>query len=217
MRRTELAETLRELRVVASVPVLDERRLARTAAALYGGGMRAVELPYTAVQGTGRLVQDLKEDGLLVGVGAITRSSQAREAGMLGADFVAAAVIAPDIVPACKEADVPCILSGFTPTEVWRAHEMEADFVKIPAESLGGPRYVRSLRETLPAPHLMGADVPLKGFLSYLEEGVELLEFKSSLALSELAEGEGWAEISRRASKITVAHEGWKANRDRRL
>src|SRR3712207_7975465 len=53
----------------------------------------------------------------------------------------------PDVVSACEEMKIPCILSGLTPTEVWRAHEMAADFVKVTAaEALGGPSYIRSLR-----------------------------------------------------------------------
>src|SRR3712207_9571546 len=90
----------------------------------------------------------------------------------------------PDVVSACEEMGIPCILSGLTPTEVWRAHEMAADFVKVTAaEALGGPTYVRSLRETLPALRLVGADMPLDGYVPYLDAGVEALEFQSALDL----------------------------------
>ncbi len=214
LRKTKLVEALRESCAVAVVQVLDEQRLLRAVAALAEGGMRTVGLSYTTVRDAGWLIQTLKENGLLVGVEAITRSPQARESGMLGADFVSAAVTTPDVVSACKEMDIPCILSALTPTEVWRAHEMEADFVKISAEPLGGPHYISSLRETLPAPHLIGAEMPLYGYLAYLEAGVEVLEFKSSLALPELVEREEWAEISRRASGIVNTCDDWKAGRD---
>jgi len=215
LRREELAEALRESRVIAAVQVLGERQLLRAVAALTEGGMRAVELSYSTVRSAGWIVQALKEHELLVGVEAITRSPQARESGMLGADFIAAAVTAPDVVSACKEMDIPCILGGLTPTEVWRAQEMGADFVKVPAESLGGPDYIRSLRETLPARHLIGAEMPLDGYHPYLEAGVEVLEFRSSLALPELAKREDWAEISQRALDIVSACDNWKASRDR--
>jgi hypothetical protein len=66
----------------------------------------------------------------------------------------------------------------------------------------------------MPTRHLIGAELPLDGYLSYLEVGVEVLEFKSSLALPELAEREDWAEISRRASNIVVAHDNWRAHRN---
>ncbi len=212
LSKAKLAGTLREIGIIATVRVPDEQQLLRGVAALTDGGIRAVELPYATVRGTGWLIQRLKEDGLLVGVGAVTRSAQAREAGVFGADFITASVTTPDVVSACNEIDVACILSGLTPTEVWRAHEMAADFVKITtAEALGGPQYIRSLRETLPTLHLIGADMTLDGCIPYLEAGVEVLEFQSALELPRLVEREEWAEISRRASKIVKTRDDWKA------
>jgi 2-dehydro-3-deoxyphosphogluconate aldolase / (4S)-4-hydroxy-2-oxoglutarate aldolase len=214
LRKEELAEDLREVRLLAAVQGLSEQQLLRAVAALAEGGIRAVELSYAIVRNARQLVHTLKGEGLLVGVGAITRSPQARESGMLGADFIAASVTAPDVVCACKEMEVPCILGALTATEVWRAQEMGADFVKVPAEALGGSHYIRSLREMVPTRHLIGAELPLDGYLSYLEAGVEVLEFKSSLALPELAESEDWAEISRRASNIVDAYDNWRAGRN---
>jgi len=178
--------------------------------------MQAVELSYATVQSAGWLIRTLKENGLLIGVGAITRSPQARESGMLGADFITAAVTPPDVVSSCKEMDIPCILSGLTPTEVWRAQEMGADFVKVSAGALGGPGYIRSLRESLPALRLVGAEMPLDGYRPYLEAGVEVLEFKGSLAISELVEREDWSEISRRATNISTACDAWRTCHSRR-
>jgi 2-dehydro-3-deoxyphosphogluconate aldolase/(4S)-4-hydroxy-2-oxoglutarate aldolase len=213
VRKTEVAETLREIGIIATVREPDEQQLLREVASLARGGIRAVELAYASIRGAGWLVQRLKADGLLVGVGAITRSAQAREAGAFGADFITASVTTPDVVSACEEMDVACILSSLTPTEIWRAHEMAADFVKITvAEALGGPRYIRSLREVLPILRLVGADMPLDGYATYLEAGVEVLEFKSALALPELAERGAWAEISRRVSEAVNTYNHWRTN-----
>jgi 2-dehydro-3-deoxyphosphogluconate aldolase/(4S)-4-hydroxy-2-oxoglutarate aldolase len=212
LSKTELAEAIREIGIIATIRVPNEQQLLRVAKALIDGGVRAVELAYTTIRGAASLIQELKKRGLLIGIGAVTRSAQAREARIFGADFVTASVTTPDVVSACEEMKVPCILSGLTPTEVWRAHEMAADFVKITAaEALGGPSYIRSLRETLPALQLVGADMPLDGYIPYLDAGVEVLEFQSSLDLPRLVEGEAWAEISRRAAKIVSTRENWKA------
>jgi len=212
LRKEELTETLRRSCVFATVQVPGEQQLLRAVTALSKGGMRAIELPYTTVKSAGWVIQALKDNGLMVGVGAITRSSQAREAGMLGADFITAVVTTPDVVSSCKEMDIPCMLSGLTPTEVWRAQEMGADLVKVPAGVLGGPDYIRSLRESLPALHLVGAEMPLNGYHPYLEAGVEVLEFKNSLAIQEMVEREEWAEISRRASGIVNACNDWRTS-----
>ena len=208
-----MAETLREIGIIATVRVPNEQQLLRGVSALTDGGITAVELPYTTVRANGWLIHHLKENGLLIGVGAVTRSAQAREAGVFGADFITASVITPDVVSACKEMGVPCILSGLSPTEVWRAHEMAADFVKITtAEPLGGSHYIRSLLEMLPGVRLVGADMTLDGHASYLEVGVEVLEFKSALAFPELVEREAWADLSQRAVEVVEARNNWRVN-----
>jgi 2-dehydro-3-deoxyphosphogluconate aldolase/(4S)-4-hydroxy-2-oxoglutarate aldolase len=212
LSKTELTDAIREIGIIATVRLPNEQHLLRAVKALIDGGVRAVELAYTTIRRDGSLIQELRESGLLIGIGAVTRSAQAREARVFGADFITASVTAPDVVSACEEMKIPCILSGLTPTEVWRAHEMAADFVKITAaEALGGPSYIRSLRETLPALRLVGADMPLDGYIPYLEAGVDVLEFQSSLELPRLVEGGAWAEISRRAAKLVSIREDWKA------
>ena len=210
--KTKLTEAIRDIGIIATVRVPDVQDLPRVATALLDGGIRALELDYATIRSAGSPIQELRRRGLLIGVGAVTRSAQAREARALGADFITASVTTPDVVSACEEMKIPCILSGLTPTEIWRAHEMAADFVKVTAaEALGGPPYIRALRETLPALQLVGADMPLDGYIPYLEAGVEVLAFQRSLDLPRLVEDEAWAEISRRAAKIVSTRENWKA------
>jgi len=210
--KTELTEAIKEIGIIATVRVPNEQQLPRVVEALSDGGVRAVDLAYTAIRSAGSPIQELRKRGLLIGIGAVTRSAQAREARAFGADFITASVTTPDVVSACEEMKIPCILSGLTPTEIWRAHEMAADFVKVTAaEALGGPPYIRTLRETLPALQLVGADMLLDGYIPYLDAGVEVLEFQSSLDLPRLVESEAWAEISRRAARIVSTREDWKA------
>jgi hypothetical protein len=60
----------------------------------------------------------------------------------------------------------------------------------------------------------MGAEMPLddRNYLSYLEAGIEVLEFKSSLAFPRLDEQGEWAETIRRAAKIVETRDRWRAN-----
>jgi 2-keto-3-deoxy-6-phosphogluconate aldolase len=92
---------------------------------------------------------------------------------------------------------------------------MGADFVKVRAEVLGGPRYISSLLEALPVTRrLIAAEVPIDGYLPYLEAGAAALEFRDSLVQPGLIERGEWAEISRRAAKVMNACDEWKARRD---
>ena len=214
MNRMEAATALRDAGMMASLQLVDERRLLRAATALWEGGFRAVELPYFSIRGNRRLIPTLKEMDLLVGVGFVTRSSQVREPEVIGADFIATAVTAPDVVMACEEADVPCILGGLSPTEIWRAYEMRPDFVKVTDPgALGGPHYAGSLRGSLPMLHLVGGNMPLHGYLSYLEVGVEVLEFGGALLLPPPTSRDEWVDLSLRASDLVAAFESWRARR----
>ena len=214
MRKTELAEALTEAGIVINIRGLDKQQLLGEVAALAEGGIRAVEIAYATIRSAEWIIQRLKENGVLIGIGAIIHSAQAREADAFGADFVTASVITPDVVVACEQRSIPCILSSLTPTEVWRAHEMGADFVKVTStEALGGPPYIRYLRESMPALRLIGAEMPLdKTYLSYLQVGIKVIEFKSSLAFPRLAEQREWAEITQRAAKIVETRDFWRAN-----
>jgi 2-keto-3-deoxy-6-phosphogluconate aldolase len=91
---------------------------------------------------------------------------------------------------------------------------MGADFVKVCAGVFGGPDYIRSLHESLPALHLVGAELPLDDYHPYLEAGAELLQFKNSLDIPALVEREKWEEISRRASSIVNACDSWTAEQN---
>ena len=215
MRRTELADALGDAGIIINIAMPNNQRLSRGVTALVEGGIRAVELPYTIIRSAGWIIRQLKENAVLVGIGAITHSTQAREAGAFGADFVTASVTTPDVVLACDRMEVPCIMSSHTPTEVWRAHQVGADFVKVIApRALGGPRYIRYLRESMPALRLVSDEMPLDGdYLSYLEAGIEVLEFNSCLAFPRLIEHGEWAEIVHRATEIVGTREQWRANR----
>ena len=215
MGRTELAESLRVAGIVINIAMFPRQQLLGGVAALAEGGIKAVELAYAAIRSAGWLIPQLKENGILIGIGAITSSAQAREAGAFGADFVTASVTTPDVVVACEQLSIPCILSSHTPTEVWRAHQMGADLVKVIApEALGGPTYIRCLHESMPTLRLMGAEMPWGGgYLSYLEAGIEVLEFKSSLAFPRFVERGERAEIAHRAAEIVQARDCWRATR----
>jgi len=60
----------------------------------------------------------------------------------------------------------------------------------------------------------VGAEMPLEGdYLSYLEAGIEVLEFKSCLAFPRLIEREEWTQIVHRATEIVETRDCWRANR----
>jgi 2-dehydro-3-deoxyphosphogluconate aldolase/(4S)-4-hydroxy-2-oxoglutarate aldolase len=107
LSKTKLTEAISEIGIIVTVRVPNEQHILRVASALLDGGIRALELSYITNRSVGSLIQELKESGLLIGIGAVTRSPQAREARAFGADFITASVTTPDVVSACEEMKIP--------------------------------------------------------------------------------------------------------------
>jgi len=115
-------------------------------------GCAAIELTCTTpdVLDVLRGLRQRHGEAVLLGVGTVLNAAQARAALEAGADFLVSPGLAADLVAPAHEANKPCLLGAFTPSEVMAAQRAGADVVKIfPADS-GGPAHLAALRAIFP-------------------------------------------------------------------
>jgi 2-dehydro-3-deoxyphosphogluconate aldolase / (4S)-4-hydroxy-2-oxoglutarate aldolase len=151
-----LLERLRSAVVVAVVRAPDADSALAGIGALVAGGVRAVEVTYSTPEAAtviARLRRELGDD-VVVGAGTVTSAEQAAESAAAGAEFLVSPGTTERVASAMRETGIPFALGTLTPSEVMRAVELGAHMVKVFPGSLGGPDYLRALREPLP-------DVPL--------------------------------------------------------
>jgi 2-dehydro-3-deoxyphosphogluconate aldolase/(4S)-4-hydroxy-2-oxoglutarate aldolase len=154
------AETLKLLCDVGIVPVVRAKSadvLIDLATALMAGGVPIAEVTMTvpgAIDGIWRLVAAFGRD-LLVGVGSVTRPEQVEEAVAAGAQFVVGPVLVPEVIEAAHRHDRPVIPGALTPTEIFQAHQLGADIVKVFPASVGGPAYFKAILAPMPMLKLM--------------------------------------------------------------
>jgi 2-dehydro-3-deoxyphosphogluconate aldolase/(4S)-4-hydroxy-2-oxoglutarate aldolase len=92
-------------------------------------------------------------DRVLVGAGTVTDADTARRAVEAEAEFIVTPCLVPEVIEVAKRADVAVLPGALTPSEVFRAHSLGGDMVKVfPAQSMGGASYLRALRG--PFPHI---------------------------------------------------------------
>lgn len=116
--------------------------LARECAA---GGMRVIELTET-IPGVESVVDELRRDDLIVGVGTVVATKRVAVLAACGARFIVSFANPPGLLPAAAACDIPAIPAAFTPTEVLAAATAGAAMVKLfPAGSLS-PAFLRALR-----------------------------------------------------------------------
>lgn len=149
-------ELLRAERVVAIVRGTDARAAAETVAVLREEGVGLVEISLTTPDAV-EIIAEAARSGAgghtAVGAGTVRTAEQARAVHRAGAAFVVTPALTEGAATAV-ELGLPTLTGALTPTEVLRAHAEGATAVKLFPASVGGPGYLRAVREPLP-------DIPL--------------------------------------------------------
>jgi 2-dehydro-3-deoxyphosphogluconate aldolase/(4S)-4-hydroxy-2-oxoglutarate aldolase len=148
-----LRDVLARERVLAIVRGSDPTPVRAALAATVEAGVRVAEVSLTTPDALTVVADAVRSLDALIGVGTARTADDVRGAVDAGAGFV----VTPALGPALDEAlrlGVPVAAGALTPTEVAAAHAAGADVVKLFPASLGGPGYLRALRDPFP-------DVPL--------------------------------------------------------
>jgi 2-dehydro-3-deoxyphosphogluconate aldolase/(4S)-4-hydroxy-2-oxoglutarate aldolase len=144
--------------------------------ALMQGGIPVAEITLT-VPGAVRVIGECARrfgDAVVVGAGSVTDAAAAAAAVGAGAVFVVSPAFKAEVVSACMQRGCPVVSGALTPTEILAAWDAGADAVKVfPAKAMGGPAYIRMVREPLPhIPLVPTGGVDLETIPAYFKAGV---------------------------------------------
>ena len=121
--------------------------------AIHAGGIYIVEITMTVPNAAALISQLVGEyaDKLVVGAGTVLTYEQAIECLDAGAEFLVSPGLSVPVIAAARERDKLAIPGALTPTEVMAATREGARLIKIfPCESMGGAKYIKSLRGPFP-------------------------------------------------------------------
>ena len=216
--RSAAVRRICDVGIIAVVRADSAQDAVRLAEAVLAGGLPVVEITLTvpgALQVVERLAQDFG-DAALIGAGSVRDADGARACIASGARFVVSPVLETGVIEACRAQDVAVIPGALTPTEILAACAAGADLVKVfPASALGGPGYIRALRNPLPGLGLVPTGgVTLASIPAYIGAGASALGAGSDLVDPQAArEGRldgvtqaarAWADAVR-AARVTAS------------
>jgi 2-dehydro-3-deoxyphosphogluconate aldolase / (4S)-4-hydroxy-2-oxoglutarate aldolase len=201
-------ERLRSAVVVAVVRAPDPDSALTGIGALVAGGVRAVEVTYSTPNAAAVIAQlrrDLGE-GVVVGAGTVTSGEQAAESAAAGAEFLVSPGTTERVAAAMRETGVPFALGTLTPSEVMRAVELGAEMVKVFPGSVGGPAFLRALREPFPdVPLMPTGGVSPDNVREWLDAGAFCVGAGGSLLPKGLLADGDLAAITERARTFVAA------------
>lgn len=184
MTSSEVIREIESTGLVAIIRAASSDELIDVVRALHEGGLTCIEVTMTTPNAL-EVISAAREaigESAAIGVGTVLDREEARAAIQAGAQYVVAPITDIPTIETCKENGVPVLPGAFTPTEVVRAWQAGADFVKVFPTSSVGPKYIKDLRGPLPQIKLMATGgVDLNTAADFIRAGAAALGAGSSL------------------------------------
>lgn len=148
--------TLATIRDVAIIPVIRADSADAVLAvvdAMAGAGLTIAEITMTVPDAIAVIGQVAKRFGsrVLLGAGTVTDAQTVHRSVDAGAQFIVTPCLVPTVIDAARAARVAVLPGALTPTEIFEAHRLGGDMVKVfPANNVGGASYLRAIRGPFP-------------------------------------------------------------------
>jgi len=164
---------IRQARLVGIVRGNDGGAAAKAALAAMEEGFQYVEIALTTPNALDaiREVRAAAPDGCLVGAGTVMTPADVEQVAAAGGQFIVTPSLAPSI-SAAASAGIPVLAGALTPSEAYEAMERGATAIKLFPASIGGPGYLKAVRDPFPdIPFIAVGGVGLREATGYWEAG----------------------------------------------
>ncbi len=157
MSRDSIIARVEAEKLIAIVRGIKKEHLIDMAEAMYAGGVRLLEITYSANGAVSdeetadgiRMLKSHLGDRMGIGAGTVLTERQVELTAAAGGEFIISPDANPDVIRKTVSLGLVSIPGALTPTEAQAAHRAGADFVKLfPVISLGVP-YVKAIRAPL--------------------------------------------------------------------
>jgi 2-dehydro-3-deoxyphosphogluconate aldolase/(4S)-4-hydroxy-2-oxoglutarate aldolase len=152
MNKDEIISRITSSGVIPVIRASSKEEALAVIEAIAAGGITTIEITMT-VPNAVELIASLSStrDDLLIGAGSVLDPETARECIAAGAQLIVSPATNFDTILYCNETEIVVMPGALTPTEIVNAWDAGADFVKVfPADSMGGAKYLRSVKAPLP-------------------------------------------------------------------
>ncbi|MEV4839702.1 bifunctional 4-hydroxy-2-oxoglutarate aldolase/2-dehydro-3-deoxy-phosphogluconate aldolase [Nonomuraea sp. NPDC049486] len=186
---SDFTATLADTRLLAIIRGSGGAAAVAAGTALLDEGVRVLEVALTTPGALDAIaaIRAAAPAGTLVGAGTVLTEADVADVAAAGAQFVVTPAVV-DSIGAAARRGLPVAAGALTPTEAYTATRMGAAAVKLFPASLGGPAYLKALRD--PFPRLPFVAVG----------GVGLAELPGFLAAGAIAAGVGGPLVGDAAS-----------------
>ena len=213
----DIINAIKERKIIAIVRGVEPKKLVPLAKALYDGGIRLMEITYSAdgsvsdeetAAAVGALANEF--DGrMYIGSGTVLTREQVKRTYDVGGRFIISPNTDTEVIKYTKELGMVSIPGALTPSEVEAANRAGADFVKLFPVTSMGTSYVKAI--AAPLSHIrflaVGGITP-ENIGGYLDIGVCGFGIGSNIINKEYIAEENYEKITASAKEYVMAVNG---------
>jgi 2-dehydro-3-deoxyphosphogluconate aldolase/(4S)-4-hydroxy-2-oxoglutarate aldolase len=205
-------DVLSMVRTIGIIPVIrasSADAAIRVIEALISGGLPVAEVTMTVPNAIEAIAAASRRFGgdVLLAAGTVTDGATARRAIDAGAEMIVSPCLVKEVIEVARNNDVAVVSGALTPTEILAAVMAGADLVKVfPANSFGGPAYLRALRGPFPDFELVPTGgVTLDNVGDFFRAGAAAVGVGGELVSRELLDKGDYAAITAMAARFVAA------------
>ncbi len=155
--KNKVIEEITKNKMIVIVRGIPKTHLIPLAEALYDGGIRLLEITYSANKSVSdeetaegiKLLAEHFEGRMSIGAGTVLTESQVELTKNAGGKFIISPDSNPAVIKKTNELGLVSIPGALTPTEIQMAHNSGADFVKLFPITNMGTAYVKAVKAPL--------------------------------------------------------------------
>lgn len=208
----DLLAGLGQARLLAIIRGTDAAASVTTALTLIEAGFRFVEISLNTDNALEVIATVSREapDGAHIGAGTVLTVDDVHRVRDAGATYAVTPAVAESVAESAR-LGFPVIAGAMTPTECVSAMRQGATAVKLFPASIGGPSYLKALREPLPnTPFIAVGGIGVELVGEYLSVGAIAVGLGSPLT-KDAAAGGDLDELRDRARRFHAAVDEWNA------
>lgn len=137
--------------------------------------------------------------GMMIGAGSVPDPATAAVFLQMGADFIVAPSLNPEVARICNRRKVLWIPGCGTVTEISLAEELGAEIVKIfPGNAVGGPQFVKAVKGPCPWTSIMptgGVEPAEDNLAAWFRSGVTCVGMGSALITGMIVSEGDWKTL----------------------
>lgn len=212
--KNRVIDSILKEKLIAIVRGVSSDKLLSLAEAIYNGGIRLIEVTYSADGSVSdeetanniKMLSEHFENRMYIGAGTVLTEKQVELTANAGGSFIISPDTCPEVIKRTVELGLVSIPGSLTPTEAQIAYKAGADFVKLFPVTKLGVDYVKAIR--VPLSHirfLVAAGVNCDNIKDFLEAGICAFGVSSSIADKKLIASGDFDAITELAERFVSA------------